>query len=155
MYSFREGPLLSIEINANQAELRATLSSAPLFTASFSTNFCPWLKERILRWLESYGQKNPTPIDFLPRQKFPPFTETVLQALEKVPFGKVISYSELARLAGSEGAARAVGTICRKNPLPLFIPCHRVVKNGGEKGSFAFGSVLKTTLIDFEQTTQK
>lgn len=155
MYSFTEGPPLHITINASELELRATLSAASSFTVSFSINIDACLKEKILQWLESYGKKNPLPLDFLPRQKFPPFTETVLQTLEKVPFGKVISYSELARLAGSERAFRAVGTICRKNPLPLFIPCHRVIKNGGEKGNFAFGPLLKTTLLDFEQTTQK
>jgi len=155
MYSFTQGPALHIQIDAHADNLKATLSSAPSFRVSFPTNIDPWLKEQILQWLESYGKKRPLPLDFLPRQKFPPFTETVLQVLEKVPFGKVISYSELARLAGSERACRAVGTICRKNPLPLFIPCHRVLKNGGEKGNFAFGLLLKTTLLDFEQTTQK
>lgn len=155
MHTFEEGPSLHIQIDATEEGFSSKLSFAPSFRVSFSANTPSILKEKILKWLESYGKKSPTPIDFLPRQKLPPFTKAVLEALFKVPFGKVISYSELANLAGSGNACRAVGTICRKNPFPLFIPCHRVVKNGGEQGNFAFGSLLKTVLLEFEQPTQK
>ncbi len=56
-----------------------------------------------------------------------PFRGQVLAALQQVPFGQVVTYGELAKLVGSPKAARAVGSACAHNPVPLVIPCHRVV----------------------------
>ncbi|MDE1857402.1 MAG: MGMT family protein [Candidatus Micrarchaeota archaeon] len=56
-----------------------------------------------------------------------------------VPRGKVVTYKDLARMAGRPNAYRAVGTAMRKNPLPIVIPCHRVVRSDGDIGDYSNG----------------
>jgi methylated-DNA-[protein]-cysteine S-methyltransferase len=65
------------------------------------------------------------------------FRLRVLQELASVPFGVTVSYGELARCSGSPSATRAVGSAMATNPLPVIVPCHRVVRSGGAIGGFA------------------
>ena len=80
----------------------------------------------------------------------PEFERRVLEALRKVPFGEVVSYGELARRAGSPGAARAVGGAMRNNVLPIFVPCHRVTAADGTIGGFTGGLDKKRWLLRLE-----
>ncbi len=66
-----------------------------------------------------------------------------------MPYGQVITYGDLARQIGNPGAARAVGGALNRNPLPLVVPCHRVVSKGGI-GGFALGGDIKRTLLQLE-----
>lgn len=80
---------------------------------------------------------------------------TMSLALHEVPRGVTISYGELAELAGYPGAARAAGSACARNPLPILVPCHRVVHAGaraGDVGSYgaATGSDYKRRLLELE-----
>ena len=70
----------------------------------------------------------------------------------EVPYGETVTYGELAELAGRPGAARAVGTAMARNPVPFFVPCHRVVAAGGigGYGGGAQGVALKRALLDLE-----
>ena len=72
------------------------------------------------------------------------------ETLSTIPRGHTESYSSLASKIGSPGAARAVGTACRLNPLPLLIPCHRVIKQDGSIGEFALGKMNKEYLLRME-----
>lgn len=78
------------------------------------------------------------------------FAGQVLSALLQIPFGRTVSYRELAEKAGYPGAARAVGTVMANNPLPLLIPCHRVILADGRLGNFGPGQVLKKQLLKIE-----
>lgn len=78
------------------------------------------------------------------------FLRRVLTAMARIPYGHTLSYSELAREAGSPGAVRAVGSACRRNPLPLVIPCHRVVRSDGSVGNYAGGTEAKRWLLRLE-----
>lgn len=78
------------------------------------------------------------------------FQKRALVALQKVGYGETVSYKELARMAGSEGAFRAAGTACAENPLPIVIPCHRVLKADGSLGGFGGGLATKKKLLDIE-----
>lgn len=80
------------------------------------------------------------------------FRRTVLQHLSDVDYGRTVSYAELAAEAGSPRAVRAVGTACATNPLPVVIPCHRVVRSDGTFGNYIGGSDIKRTLLEFERT---
>ncbi len=81
------------------------------------------------------------------------FARKVHKALLEVPYGSLISYLDLARMAGSPGAARAVGRVMSANPFPLIVPCHRVVNADGRLGQYSggFGGETKAGLIDLER----
>ncbi len=85
-----------------------------------------------------------------------PFRSTVLAAARKIPYGTTCSYKELAALAGTPKAVRAVASVMRYNPLPLLIPCHRVVRNDGSPGAYCGDlsgedAILKKTLLELER----
>jgi methylated-DNA-[protein]-cysteine S-methyltransferase len=78
------------------------------------------------------------------------FDRSVWSTLIKVPAGRTITYGQLARRAGYTGAARAVGGAMARNPIPLIIPCHRVVGAGGSLQGFGMGLWRKRWLLDHE-----
>jgi len=80
------------------------------------------------------------------------FGKAVLTACRKVQYGQTISYGKLAALAGKAKAGRAVGNILAKNPVPLIIPCHRVIRKDGQIGGFsaAGGHGLKKRMLKLE-----
>lgn len=82
-----------------------------------------------------------------------PFSRRVHKALCEVPYGSVVSYGQLAFLAGSPGAARAVGRVMSLNLFPLIVPCHRVIGADGSLGNYtaASGCRTKAWLLDFER----
>jgi len=84
------------------------------------------------------------------------FSQKVIAAVRKIPCGKVLTYGEVARRAGSAKAARSVGNIlneyykyCKKNKLPT-IPCHRVIRSDGSIGGYVLGSKKKKELLELE-----
>jgi methylated-DNA-[protein]-cysteine S-methyltransferase len=80
-----------------------------------------------------------------------PFRRTVLETLHGgVPRGQTVSYGELAARAGNPGAARAVGTACARNPIPIVVPCHRVLPGTGRLGSYGGGPERKRMLLELE-----
>jgi len=80
------------------------------------------------------------------------FQKKILQTVRKIPYGEIRSYKEAAEAAGYLRAYRAVGSTMRNNPLPLIIPCHRVIKSDGSLGGFSGkeGIALKRKMIDLE-----
>lgn len=78
------------------------------------------------------------------------FEKKVLRRLLSVGRGKTVSYGELARTSGFPGAARAAGSVMRKNPLPVLIPCHRVFAAGNKIGGYAKGLGWKRRLLELE-----
>ena len=81
----------------------------------------------------------------------PPFTRAVLELTAKIPYGQVRSYQWLARRLGKPKAARAVGNALARNPIPIIIPCHRVVRHDGVIGGFALGAGWKKRLLHLEK----
>jgi O-6-methylguanine DNA methyltransferase len=79
-----------------------------------------------------------------------PFQQRVLEIVKGIPRGEVRPYAWVAREAGSPKASRAVGTVMANNPVPLLVPCHRVVRNDGTTGSYAFGDEEKVRLLEEE-----
>jgi methylated-DNA-[protein]-cysteine S-methyltransferase len=79
-----------------------------------------------------------------------PFLTRCALALRAIPRGEVVSYGELAALAGSPGAARAAGSFCARNRLGLFVPCHRVVSAGGLGSYGSLGLGYKKRLLELE-----
>jgi len=79
-----------------------------------------------------------------------PFQLSVWHALADIPYGQTVTYGELARRVGRPGAARAVGQANGANPLPVVLPCHRVVASGGRLGGYGGGVALKRRLLELE-----
>lgn len=80
-----------------------------------------------------------------------PFSVKVWQALSSIPYGETASYKEIAVKAGSPKAFRAVGNANHKNPIPIIIPCHRVVSADGSIGGYAYPSAIKEKLLALEK----
>ena len=83
----------------------------------------------------------------------PEFQAKVLRAAGNIPFGQARPYAWVAKRIGLPGAVRAVGTALGKNPVPLIVPCHRVLKSDGGVGGYIFGTRLKGRLLEIERTT--
>ena len=79
-----------------------------------------------------------------------PFHRRVLLAAAEVPAGKVVSYGEIARRIGRPAGSRAVGQALGRNPVPIVIPCHRVVAAGGQLGGYTGGLDIKRKLLRLE-----
>ena len=82
------------------------------------------------------------------------FEKQVWKVIASVPFGEMITYGEIAKLLGDAEAARAVGTACNHNPVPVIVPCHRVVGAGGKLVGFGGGLDRKRFLLQLEARVQ-
>jgi methylated-DNA-[protein]-cysteine S-methyltransferase len=78
------------------------------------------------------------------------FRLSVLQHLRDIPYGSTESYSQVAAAAGSPRAVRAVGSACATNPVPIVVPCHRVVRSDGSLGGYLGGIAVKEQLLGLE-----
>jgi methylated-DNA-[protein]-cysteine S-methyltransferase len=78
------------------------------------------------------------------------FRQRVLRAIDRIPYGETRSYTEMARRAGNERAVRAAGSACGSNPIPLVVPCHRVLRTGGALGGYGGGLPMKQALLELE-----
>ena len=80
-----------------------------------------------------------------------PFAKKVYKVVLGIPLGQTRTYKWVAQKAGNPGASRAVGTILKKNPYPVIIPCHRVIKSNNISGGYVFGKKRKKELLDLEK----
>ncbi len=80
-----------------------------------------------------------------------PFAKKVYQAVLNIPLGEVRTYKWVAQKAGNRRAYRAVGTILNKNPFPVIIPCHRVIKSNNILGGYNLGQKKKKALLELEK----
>lgn len=97
------------------------------------------------------GQRTAFTVPLAP--KGTPFQRRVWSALLTVPYGKTVSYGEIAARAGYPTAVRATGTAIGHNPLLIFIPCHRVIRGDGSIGGFTVGTAIKRRLLKIEEVT--
>ncbi len=107
--------------------------------------------DRVARELDEYfaGKRKvfDVPLDFSLSRGF---RLTVLRHMAEIPYGETETYAQLAAVSGSPAAVRAVGTACATNPLPLVVPCHRVVRSDGTIGQYGGGSEVKRALLELE-----
>jgi methylated-DNA-[protein]-cysteine S-methyltransferase len=151
---YKAGPPLILEVHLEKGIIQRTcllpsIDEKGLSCLIYSKKSHPSIPEQIFAWLSAYVSKRPYPFPFdlcLP----PSFNGKVLKEIQKIPFGKKMSYKDIAQQAGNSKASRAVGNACRDNPFPLFIPCHRVINSNGGLGGFAYELKIKRSLLDFE-----
>jgi methylated-DNA-[protein]-cysteine S-methyltransferase len=100
------------------------------------------------QYFEGRRDRFELPLDW--RLSHPGFYRRVLRATARVPFGEVITYSDAARRAGNARASRAAGTALGSNPIPIVVPCHRVIRTGGDVGNYGGGPEMKRFLLELE-----
>lgn len=108
----------------------------------------PSVESAVMAWLGGAADAITTiPVE----QPGGPFFQEVWEALRSVTAGEVVSYLELAQMAGRPRAMRAVGTACARNGIAPFVPCHRVIQSGGRLGSYGFGgTAVKAAMLELE-----
>jgi methylated-DNA-[protein]-cysteine S-methyltransferase len=128
---------------------------AGLDNPQFDKNLLKPLQKQIIAYFAGQRLIRPLPSAFclLTLSRLAPFTRKVLIACSKIPPGQTVSYSQLAGMIGKPRASRAVGSALARNPIPLIIPCHRVIHSDGSIGNFsaAGGTALKKMLIGLER----
>lgn len=105
----------------------------------------------VKRQLEEFFAGKRTTFDIPMAPAGTDFQKRVWAELTRIPYGETISYAELAKRVGSEGAARAVGRANATNPIAVVVPCHRVIGADGSLTGYAYGVELKRSLLDFEK----
>lgn len=125
------------DINSDTNE---TSTKAALFAGNIAKEMEMYLKGRTSAFS--------TPLDF----RFAAgFYRTALFALCRVPYGHSVSYTELANMSGRPSAVRAAASACAKNPLPIIVPCHRVIPAAGGLGNYRGGPLMKQELLLLEK----
>ncbi len=102
--------------------------------------------------LDYLTNRVPPPKVSVDLSKGTPFDHKVWRSIETIAFGESKSYGQIAAEIQSTGASRAVGRACGRNPVPILIPCHRVIASGGKLGGFAGGLEIKRALLDLEKS---
>jgi methylated-DNA-[protein]-cysteine S-methyltransferase len=107
--------------------------------------------DEVRRELDLYFEGRLTEFDLpLDWQLSKDFRRKVLRAIARIPYGQTRSYTQMATNAGNVRAVRAAGTACGTNPIPLVVPCHRVLRSGGALGGYGGGLPMKEALLRLE-----
>jgi methylated-DNA-[protein]-cysteine S-methyltransferase len=105
------------------------------------------VRRELDEYFEGRRDRFDLPVDLRGRADF---TRTVLEELARVPYGEVTTYGELAARTGRPRAARAVGTVMNRNPIPIVLPCHRVIGSTGSLVGYGGGLERKRQLLELE-----
>jgi methylated-DNA-[protein]-cysteine S-methyltransferase len=132
-------------------EVRRALRAESEPVALSEADWHPELRRRLERYAS--GQMESFVDCSIHLQARTEFQRKVLETTRDIPYGRTLSYAELASACGSPGAARAVGNVMASNRVPILIPCHRVVASGGKLGGFSApqGVELKQILLKMER----
>jgi len=108
--------------------------------------------EKVAKLIQNYFQGFPItpPWELMKMEPFTKLQQLVLHETANIPYGHQKSYKEIAAMIGCPKAFRFVGTTLSKNPFPVLVPCHRVIKSNGSYGRFGGGMEMKKKLIELE-----
>ena len=126
------------------ASLAETISPRIMLASARFDDVCRQIDEYFQRRRDRFEVQ----IDF---QLVKGFRRTVLGQLVDIPYGQTVSYAELARLSGNAAAVRAAASACSHNPLPVIVPCHRIVRSDGSIGKYLGGVEAKHLLLAMER----
>jgi O-6-methylguanine DNA methyltransferase len=152
------GPRLEVERLLDRLRITATDRGVSLIRAervmpppsAGARRLAERAREELAQYLEGRRTFFGVPVDL---SGLPEFQMEVLAVARSIPFGEVRSYAWIAERIGSPRAARAVGTALARNPVPVIVPCHRVVRGDGSFGDYLFGTAIKDRLLHLERTT--
>ena len=148
-----QSALLRTQLPAASPEKVKTALLKNLPNPQYDKNLLKNLQQQLIAYFDgstiNFSLRFPLALD-----GFSPFAVSVLTACRDVRFGQTITYARLAKKAGRPAAARAVGRIMAKNPFPLIVPCHRVIRTDGALGGFSApgGIALKRKLLSHEKS---
>ncbi|MCX8091766.1 MAG: methylated-DNA--[protein]-cysteine S-methyltransferase [Verrucomicrobiae bacterium] len=125
----------------------ATRSKPRAASATASNPIGAWHRLTTAALQEALAGRTPRHLPPLDWSEATPFQRRVWRALTRLATGETLSYSALARRVGCPGGARAVGGACAANPIPVLVPCHRVLSANGRLGGFSAGLVWKRRLL--------
>ncbi len=140
-------PLLSLAVTVSGdavTGIRLGATAARLPTTAFERGVAQQLAEYLA------GSRTAFTVPTAPAGT--PFQQAVWTQLCAIPYGRTLTYGEVAAAIGNRGAARAVGMANHRNPVPIMIPCHRVIAAGGKLGGYGGGLQLKRQLLQLEAT---
>ena len=144
--SYYKSPISILEIICENNKLVSLKLVDCCEKTTVETNFIKDIKNQ----LDEYFSGKRKVFDIKINPKGTDFQKLVWKELQKIPYGKTKSYSEIAAVAGNKNAQRAVGNACNKNPIMIIIPCHRVVSKNNNIGGYAYGSEIKQKLLNIE-----
>ncbi|MBB64430.1 MAG: cysteine methyltransferase [Waddliaceae bacterium] len=152
MLTIAQNPKILVHLTSTNNTLRKielSLNPSDVFQLTWDKNTSQKLIDEVVEFLYSYAEKKPRNPPQL-KLEGTQFQIDVLHQMQKIPFSQQKSYQELALSLERNGAARAIGNACGRNPFPLLIPCHRVLASGGKLGGFSAGIEVKKELLHFE-----
>jgi len=112
-----------------------------------------FFKDLVIRFKDYFTGQRVVFLNKLDLQGATDFQRKVWEAIKQIPYGQTRSYEWVARQVGKPGAARAVGQALGKNPLPVVVPCHRVITCDGKSGGFGGGLAMKKRLLALEKSS--
>jgi methylated-DNA-[protein]-cysteine S-methyltransferase len=151
------GPLLIATTRRGLVRLNLPAYDAEQTLKELATRVSPRVLEaparldEVRRQLDLYFDGKLTDFDLpLDWQLSRDFRRKALRAIARIPYGQTRSYMEIAASAGNARAVRAAGTACGSNPIPIVVPCHRVLRSGGALGGYGGGLPMKEALLELE-----
>ncbi len=140
--------ICNVRLGSDPQRLRADLEAelAPAALEPDPERLAPWV-DGLLRYLRGEAPEPSVPLDVAGS----PFQRRVWTAIRAIPYAATRSYAELAQAIGRPRAARAVAAACARNPVPLAVPCHRVIASGGRLGGYRYGVSRKRALLARER----
>ncbi|MFZ5997271.1 MAG: methylated-DNA--[protein]-cysteine S-methyltransferase [Nitrospirota bacterium] len=141
---FENTVLIELAINEKPVFISELPESVPTLNNSFKAELDAYFKGELKEFAQKVKFASGTP-----------FEQRIWRMLRKVPYGETRSYKWIAGRVGSPGAMRAVGQALGKNPLPIIVPCHRIIAADGSIGGFSSGVEAKRWLLEHEKTNKE
>ncbi len=133
-----ENKIIEIQINKKTKDTNRVQKDTPLLQKT---------EKQLKEYFEGRRKKFSVPLN----PKGTSFMKSVWTALEEIPYGEVKTYKQIAEKIGNPKASRALGMANHKNPIPIIIPCHRVIGSNGKLVGYALGMPIKKFLLDWEK----
>lgn len=149
-FTIMKTPIGSLLIAENSSGVSAIIFNADSYSIPESWHRVKNLSSEVMEQLEQYFNGERYEFDLPLAPEGTPFQLDVWRALEKIPYGETISYLDVAKRIGKPAAVRAVGAANGANPLPIVIPCHRVIGNNGKLTGYGGGLEKKQYLLSME-----
>jgi methylated-DNA-[protein]-cysteine S-methyltransferase len=152
-YAYLESPIGTLLLAADADRLKQILFSTNgrLSRPDPTWQEDPTALQEVIRQLRAYFAGELETFDLSLAPQGTPFQQRVWSELQKIPYGETISYGELARRMGNSNASRAVGLANGSNPIPIVIPCHRVIGSNGKLTGYGGGLPTKEKLLALEK----